>query len=146
MPFYTIHCPKCGRCEDIFRYVDNRDDDLPICHGWQMQRLLPTPMIHVDAEICYESPIDGRPITTKQARIEDLKRSDCVEWEPTLRAHTERRNKADDEKLEKKIDETVEREISAMPTRKRELLESELRAGADADYTRITPQQQSRST
>lgn len=28
----------------------------------------------------YASPIDGRPITSRSARREDLKRNNCVEW------------------------------------------------------------------
>jgi hypothetical protein len=30
----------------------------------------------------YRSPIDGRPITSRSERCEDLKRNDCVEVEP----------------------------------------------------------------
>jgi len=32
----------------------------------------------------YRSPIDGRPITSRSARREDLKRNNCVEYEPSL--------------------------------------------------------------
>jgi hypothetical protein len=32
--------------------------------------------------LAYRSPIDGRPITTRSERREDLKRNDCVEVEP----------------------------------------------------------------
>lgn len=32
----------------------------------------------------YTSPIDGRPITSRSARREDLKRNNCVEWEPSM--------------------------------------------------------------
>lgn len=32
----------------------------------------------------YASPIDGRPITTRHERREDLKRNNCVEYEPTM--------------------------------------------------------------
>jgi hypothetical protein len=32
----------------------------------------------------YQSPIDGRPITTRHARREDMKRNDCVEYEPSM--------------------------------------------------------------
>lgn len=32
----------------------------------------------------YRSPIDGRPITTKHERREDLKRNGCYEYEPSL--------------------------------------------------------------
>lgn len=32
----------------------------------------------------YASPIDGRPITSRSARREDMKRNNCVEYEPSL--------------------------------------------------------------
>ena len=32
----------------------------------------------------YQSPIDGRPITSRTARKEDLKRNGCVPYEPSL--------------------------------------------------------------
>ncbi len=32
----------------------------------------------------YRSPINGKPITSRSERREDLKRNNCVEWEPSL--------------------------------------------------------------
>lgn len=32
----------------------------------------------------YRSPIDGQPITSRSARREDLKRNNCVEYEPSM--------------------------------------------------------------
>lgn len=32
----------------------------------------------------YRSPIDGKPITSRSHRREDLKRNNCVEYEPSL--------------------------------------------------------------
>lgn len=32
----------------------------------------------------YRSPIDGRLITSRSERRDDLKRNNCVEWEPSL--------------------------------------------------------------
>lgn len=49
----------------------------------------------------YRSPIDGRPITSRTHRREDLKRNNCVEYEPSLKpkhpkfeAFEERRKRA----------------------------------------------------
>ena len=49
----------------------------------------------------YRSPIDGRPITSRSARRDDLKRNNCVEYEPSLKpkhpkfeAFEERRKRA----------------------------------------------------
>ena len=38
-------------------------------------RFFHAPMVFVQPDICYDSPIDGRPITNLQARKEDLARS-----------------------------------------------------------------------
>lgn len=49
----------------------------------------------------YRSPIDGRPITSRSARRDDLARNNCVEYEPSLKpkhpkfeAFEERRKRA----------------------------------------------------
>jgi hypothetical protein len=34
----------------------------------------------------YRSPIDGRLITSRSARREDLKRNNCVEYEPSMKS------------------------------------------------------------
>jgi hypothetical protein len=40
---------------------------------------------HVISDIPeYSSPIDGRMITTRSQRRDDLKRNNCVEYEPSL--------------------------------------------------------------
>ena len=43
------------------------------------------PMMVVSDIEDYRSPIDGRPITSRSHRREDLKRNDCVEAEPRKR-------------------------------------------------------------
>lgn len=53
-----------------------------------------SPMVEAGSAICrpmiirdiptYTSPIDGRPITSRSERREDLKRNNCVEWEPGM--------------------------------------------------------------
>jgi hypothetical protein len=40
----------------------------------------------------YRSPIDGRPITSRSERREDLKRNGCVEWEPGMGKKAELKN------------------------------------------------------
>jgi hypothetical protein len=32
----------------------------------------------------YQSPIDGKHITSRSTRRDDLKKHDCVEWEPGI--------------------------------------------------------------
>ena len=95
------------------------------------------PMVFVQPDICYDSPIDGKPITSKHARIEDLARNNCQEYDPGMRQDYDRRVRESEAALEKSVEESIDREISAMPARKRELLQSELAAGADAAPVRL---------
>lgn len=44
---------------------------------------VPAPMIISDIPE-YASPIDGRMITTRSERRDDLKRNNCVEYEPSM--------------------------------------------------------------
>jgi hypothetical protein len=44
----------------------------------------PSPMVMRDTAE-YRSPIDGKLISSRSARREDLKRSGCVEYEPTAK-------------------------------------------------------------
>ena len=85
----------------------------------------------------YESPIDGKLITSRQARKEDMARSGCVEYEPSMIEYQKKTYAREDAKLEKKVDEIVEREIFSMPAHKREKLVNELESGADIGLARI---------
>lgn len=38
----------------------------------------------------YRSPIDGQPITSRSHRREDLKRNNCVEYEPSMKPKSEK--------------------------------------------------------
>ena len=70
-----------------------------VCRGWHdldmpwpitcrparntAQSELPTPMLMREISE-YQSPIDGRPITSRSERNEDCKRNDAVPWEPGI--------------------------------------------------------------
>lgn len=97
------------------------------------------PMIFVSPDIHYKSPIDGRQITNKSARLDDLARNNCVEYDPEMKTDYKRRIAESEKKLDKSVDEQVEKTISQMPSRKRERLEGELRAGLDAEVVRTAP-------
>ena len=97
------------------------------------------PMIFVSPDIHYKSPIDGRSITNKSARLDDLARNNCVEYDPEMKTDYKRRIAESEKKLDKSVDEQVEKTISQMPSRKRERLEGELRAGLDAEVVRTAP-------
>lgn len=84
----------------------------------------------------YESPITGEIITTARQREQEMKAHGVVDYEPSLKSHIEKEERNAELNLEKAINETIEKEISLMPARKREKLESELSAGADLAFSR----------
>lgn len=70
----------------------------PMAKPFAGQVVMPSVISDIPA---YLSPIDGRPITSRSARREDLKRNGCVEYEPSLKpkhpkfeAFEERRKRA----------------------------------------------------
>lgn len=97
---------------------------------------LKAPAGYVQGDIHYESPVDGRPITSKQARIEDLARHNCVPYEPSMKADHMRRLAKADEQLGRDVESHFDAAVAQMPARKREVLEQELRSGADIEFTR----------
>lgn len=140
MPIYVHKCPEGHEFEMVLRY--SQLDAVQTCScGLPASRVICAPlMVAVQGNVAYDSPIDGRHITNKQMRHEDLKRSGCIEYDPGMKQDAERRRADMEKTLDKQVDETVEREFSQMPVRKRETLEAELSAGAVAEVVRMTPQ------
>lgn len=102
------------------------------------KRFIQAPMFFGIKDICYDSPIDGRPITSMAARREDLARSGCVEYDPEMRRDADNRQKEADAALDRSVDNLVEAEFSAMPVRKKEALAAELQSGVTAEPVRLT--------
>ena len=57
----------------------------------------------------YTSPIDGRLVSGRKQRREDLKRNNCVEFDPGMKEDAQRRRKEQDRQLERSLGETMER-------------------------------------
>lgn len=134
MPLHDFECPA-GHTQE--RNVPAGTESYPCFCGRTAHKVfLRMPMGIVQADICYDSPIDGRPITSKQARLEDLARNNCMEYEPGMRQDMERRKREDDQALERAVERSVDEFFATAPARKLERLESELRAGADVQVTR----------
>lgn len=138
MPVHDFRCPAghtfealvgqgvdwlfCERCKEIAQKV-----------------FLRAPAGYVQGDICYDSPVDGRPITNRHARIEDLRRNGCVEWDPGMKQDAQRDRREAQESLDRAVDTTVEQAWAGMPTKKREALAAELHAGSDVEVKRETP-------
>lgn len=95
-------------------------------------------MVFVSPDICYDSPVDGKPITSKQKRQEDLARHNCIEYDPGMRQDFDRRVIEDQARLEKGVEASVEEVVSSMPARKREKLTAEIQSGLTPEPVRQT--------
>lgn len=100
---------------------------------------LTAPMAFVSPDIRYDSPIDGKAVTSMAARREDLARSGCIPYDPCMKQDFNRRIADNEKALEQAVGQTVDAEMANMPARKRERLEAELSGGADLTPERITP-------
>lgn len=137
MPSYDLKCDNGHEFERYLRYSELDCDQFCEC-GRPAVRLIRAPMVFVQQDVCYDSPIDGRAITNKQMRADDLKRHGCVEYDPGMRQDADRKRRDMDVALDRSVDETVEKTFSTLPARKRERLEAELRAGTDVEVVRQT--------
>lgn len=137
MPNYDLLCDNGHEFERFLRFSDLEDDQICEC-GRPATRLIRAPILFVRQDVCYDSPIDGRAITNKQARIEDLKRSGCIEYDPGMKQDADRRVRDNEARLDKHVDATVDAAIEHMPSRKRELLQAELSSGVTAEPVRQT--------
>jgi len=138
MPVYEYEC-SCGKAFDRYLPVAKYLDPQTCECGQVATKVMRTPPTgYVQKDICYDSPIDGRPITSMAARREDLARSNCVEYDPEMRTDYTRRVEENERKLEQSVDSLLDREIAALPARKKERLAAEMESGLDADIVRQT--------
>ena len=77
MPLHDFRCERGHVTEELV--AQGVDEITCSCYLPATKVFLTAPMGFVQADVCYDSPIDGRPITNRQARIEDMKRNNCNE-------------------------------------------------------------------
>jgi hypothetical protein len=136
-PFYDYRCPTGHKQTKYFCLSDHVGEIGCPC-GEKAEQVISAPiMVKIAADVCYDSPIDGKPITSWAARQEDLARSGCRPYDPEMKTDAERHRKEADATFDQAIEATVEESIHKMPTKKRGALMSELtEQGADLGYTR----------
>ena len=136
-----LHDWKCEKGHIFERFIARDDLGVPQfceCGAPAGRVFLKFPMAFVQADIHYDSPIDGRPITSKAARIEDMKRAGCIEYDPAMKDDANRKQKERDEALDKSVDQFVDQAIATMPARKREKLAAEMEGGLTVEPQRQT--------
>jgi hypothetical protein len=126
MPFYDYSCPD-GHLFTKYFSVSNHVGELYCDCGELAKQIISSPaMVKVAPSIAYDSPIDGRPITTWAAREEDLKRNNCRPYDPEMKTDAANYRKEQQAKLEAALDETVAETITKMPTKDRGKLYADL--------------------
>jgi hypothetical protein len=83
-------------------------------------------MVKAQPDIAYDSPIDGKPITTHAARRDDLSRHGCIEYDPEMKKDAARRTQDRQEALDRSVEQTVAREIAKLSPAKRQQLKNEV--------------------
>lgn len=136
MPVYEHLCENGHKFD---RYLKLAELDLPqVCEcGGAAKRLISPCMFSIDATNfpAYQSPTTGKWITSKVQRREDMKASNCVDYEPSMKNEQAKRIAREDAEIDRKVDEHVEKTIYEMPTAKRERLANEVER-LDIDITR----------
>lgn len=134
---YEYRCPTGHHFDRSLPVADYRTpQQCPIC-GMDGRRIISVPrLVSATPDCRYDSPITGRPITSMAQRRDDMARHGCQEYDPEMKKDAARFRKESQDKLERSIDDHVERQIDAMPVRKREKLDNELKSGADINIER----------
>lgn len=136
MPTYEYRC-EAGHVFERFLPISGYKAPQTCDCGKGSERYFSTaPKGFVQRECVYDSPIDGRPITSWAQRREDMARNGCQEYDPGMKQDYERRIRDSETRLDKEVEASLDAAIEQLPTRKKEALEQELRGGADATIER----------
>lgn len=108
MGVYDARCRKCGKVTEYYQSAA-RCYETPECCGESMEKVILTAPMGWVEKIEYTSPIDGRPILTKQDRLNDLARNGCRPWEGIEQEQKEasRRAAYEEQKQDKEIETAV---------------------------------------
>ena len=118
MPTYEYSCKEGHIFERAIPVSDYQSKQTCDC-GAEGRRIISIPrLVSVQRECNYDSPIDGRPITSRKQRLEDLARNNCREYDPGMRQDADRFRKQSDAALDRAVDKTVDAAIEAMPVKK----------------------------
>ena len=136
MPLYSYICSKEHEFDRFLKLKDYAEPQVCEC-GAKCKKVIKPTMINFDMPDWerYESPASGKPITSYKQRKDDMERTGCVDYCPSMKKTQQDNVAREDAKIDKLVDETVEREYEAMPSKKKEQLENEMKY-VDLEYTR----------
>lgn len=122
MPLYSFECSECHKRDAVFRKIASRNE-APLCCDKSMVRVIEAAAIQADLP-GYQSPIDGRWIEGKRARMEDMKRNGCRPWEgmESEKKEAQRRAEYADKDYEKGLEAQIMNTYNNMSAEKQRLL------------------------
>lgn len=127
MPVYTY---RCANRHQFDRFLTVRQHDSAVsCESCDLvaQQVISAPMlVSVKPDLCYDSPIDGSPVTSWAARNEDLKRNSCIPYDPEMKKDVDRKKREREQAFDAAVDTTVRQTIAKMPERKKRQLKKEI--------------------
>lgn len=136
MPLHDFQCRLDHVTE---RFVPHGTDVIfCVCGEPAGKVFLHAPLVRGDLP-GYESPVSGKWIEGRRARVEDLKQTGCRPYEDGEREQYTRRKVADEQAFEARLDATIDQTIQEMPVQKRERLQAEMDGGVDCVVARSTP-------
>ena len=113
MPLYATLCNGCGRRQDIFRAVAERDN-LPACEcGGALSRILTAPAVTTDITP-YISPASGKLVSSRSEQREDLARTGHFLHEPGVEKDVERNRAYTMEKAFEPVARAVDEKVAQL--------------------------------
>jgi putative FmdB family regulatory protein len=105
MPLYECECAKCGVRSDYYQPVADRHSSPRCACGGKTKMVFSAPFVQDDIPP-YVSPTTGRVIGSRTKRRDDLRRSNCREWEGMAqeRAEAARRERYDEQRRDQKLE------------------------------------------
>lgn len=139
MPVYVLKCKNNHKFDKYLPLKEYNDPQVCEC-GAEARRITVPTMLNCDIQPwdAYVSPSTGEYITSYKQRKADMKKSGCVDYDPSMRTEADRIKRNNELKLDKDLDKTVDQIFESMPSSKQEMLERELTNGVDLEYTRGT--------
>lgn len=115
MPTYEIKCKACLRIDMIYRTVDKRDDNLPLCSACKSEtaRIISLPMISPDIQP-YVSPNGNYLVNSRAERQRDLQKSGAIAWEPGIDKDIAKNKAYQQEKAFEPIAKAVDQIVTEM--------------------------------
>lgn len=68
MPIYEYHCKECGKSQDVFNKIDDRDTSAPKCCEVVTERVQTACMVFIPGECHYVCPVTDQKVTSYRQR------------------------------------------------------------------------------